>query len=241
MIKHSRSVESLVNSLKESYNKWHAKGNGKDIDPREIKYCHWILNLLGIESNKRLLDVSCGKGVFLQTAEKKDLKAYGIDISELAIERAKRNTKRAKIMVGDAEALPYKSNYFDYVTCLGSLEHFLHPDKGVTEIARVLRPEGRACIYLPNSYFIAHIYVALRYGIPPSEAEQDFSESFRTRVGWQRLLEENGLRVLKTYRYNTIWATKKVGKVSLLFYNFFIKHLIPFNLSYSFAYICQRT
>ncbi len=240
MIEHSRDVESLVNSLKESYNRWHAKGDGKDIDPREIKHCHWILNLLGIESSKRLLDVSCGKGVFLQTAERKGLGPYGIDISEVAIERAKRNAKRSKIIVGDAEALPYKSNYFDYVTCLGSLEHFPHPDRGVKEIARVLKPEGQACIYLPNSYFIGHIYFALRYGISPSEAEQDFSESFRTRVGWQRLLEENGLRLLKTYRYNTIWATKKVGKVALVVYNLLIKCLIPFNLSYSFAYICRK-
>ncbi len=43
----------------------------------------------------------------------------------------------------DAESLPYPDASFDLVTCRIAPHHFPHPDRFVSEAARVLRPEGR--------------------------------------------------------------------------------------------------
>jgi SAM-dependent methyltransferase len=129
---------------------------------------------------------------------------------------------------------------FDYVTCLGSLEHFPNPERGVREISRVLKKNAKALIFVPNLFFLGHIYMAFRYGIEPSEANQNFSEIFKTRKGWEELFEKNGLKVLNCYKYNTIWASTKVSSVTKILYNYLLKPFIPLNLSYSFLFICEK-
>ena len=82
--------------------------------------------------------------------------------------------------------------------------------------------------------------MAYRYGIPPTEGEQVFSERFGTRLEWQNMLEEHGLHVLKTCKYNTIWTSRRVGLVTRVVYNLVLKRFIPLNLSYSFAFVCRK-
>jgi ubiquinone/menaquinone biosynthesis C-methylase UbiE len=225
--------------LKGKYEKWHLKRKVK-IDKLSEKYSNWILNILHTKSGKKILDVACGKGVFLYYARKRGLHTYGIDISESSIGIVKKINPDFEILVGDAENLPYSNNSFDYVTCLGSLEHFPNPTKGIREMSRVLKKNGRACIYVPNLFFIGHIYMAWRYGIEPSEAEQQFSEIFKTKRGWEEMLKKNGLRILKCYKYNTIWESKKVNLLTKIIYNFILRPFIPLNLSYAFIFICKK-
>jgi len=212
----------------------------KEIGTDEINFCNWILELIYPAPNRRILDIGCGKGILLRIAKQRGLYAYGIDISKAAVEIARKNVIKSDILVEDAHNLPWRDNHFDYITCLGSLEHFANPEKSICEMARVLKPDGLACIFVPNSYFIGHIYMAFRYGIAPSEGFQNFSEKFGTRLEWQKLLEKNGLEVLKTYKYNEIWASNKVDYITKLLYNFALRPFIPLNLSYGFAYVCKN-
>jgi len=229
--------------LHDFYNKWHGKDciDITTIDQRDIKYCNWILyDLLEINPNKILLDISCGKGLFLFVASKKHLTCVGIDISSSAVRCAKNVVPDTWLVCGNAEKLPFPDETFDYITCNGSLEHFPHPDIGASEISRVLKKGGIACITVPNLFFVGHIYMAWRYGIEPDEAEQQFSEIFMTRQGWTKLLEENGLKVVRCYKYNTIWASKKVGSMTKIAWNILLKPFIPLNLSYMFIFICKK-
>jgi ubiquinone/menaquinone biosynthesis C-methylase UbiE len=76
----------------------------------------------------------------------------GMDISQDMIEIARRNaaeyglTDRVKYVKGDAQKMPFESNYFDAVFTNGSLHEWSHPEKIMDEIARVLKPGGRYCI-----------------------------------------------------------------------------------------------
>lgn len=224
-------------SLKEKYNIWHSKLEKK---PNEGGFSKWVLDLLRASPNKRLLDVGCGGGIFCKMASKRGLDIYGIDLSNVAIQRAREILPNANFIIGEAENMPFKNDFFDYVTCLGSLEHFPNMDKALQEMKRVLKHNGKVFVFLPNSYFIGHIYMAWKHGIHPSEGGQDFSERFDTRLEWQELLEKNGFKVVKTYKYNTIWASSKVSFLSKIFYNYILKPFIPFNLSYAFGYICEK-
>lgn len=224
--------------LRNAYNKWHIEVS-KNM-PKSLKK-NSFLRLLEIQPGRSLLDVACGKGEFLYSCISKGLKLSGIDISQVAIQQAKNILPSDVVLTcGNAENLPYNDESFDYVTCLGSLEHFLDPEKGIREIARVLKRGGRALFFLPNLYFVGHIYLAWRHGIEPSEADQQFSENFKTRLGWQNMIERNGLKVISIHKFNKIYKSKKVGRIIFILYSYVFRFFIPFNLSYAFAYVCTK-
>ncbi|MCL0064541.1 methyltransferase domain-containing protein [Dehalococcoidia bacterium] len=227
--------------LKKFYDEWHTptENEKSDIVRRSNKDRLAMLSFLKPERGKRLLDVGCGKGLFLSVAESRGVQAYGVDISKTAVERARIISPACKIVIGLGEELPWKDNYFDYVTCFGSLEHFIDPAKAVREMVRVLRPEGKALILVPNSFFIGHIYMAYRYGIPPDAGGQLFSERFGTKEEWRELLEQNGLKVIKVKAHNGFFTSKKVSLWVNLAYNL-VRPLIPFNLAADFIFLCTK-
>ena len=47
-------------------------------------------------------------------------------------------------------------------------------------------------MFVPNLFFLGHVWFGLRHGAQPSEGGQDFSETFRTSEGWRSLLEGSG-------------------------------------------------
>ncbi len=199
----------------------------------------WILSLLG-KPRGSLLDVGCGRGGFIAAARDAGYGVAGIDISRQALGAARRRMPSGSWALGDGEALPFRGGRFRAVTCLGSLEHFPDPAAGARELCRVLKRGGRAVIYVPNLYFLGHIYLAWRHGVMPSEGGQAFSELFLTYRGWRELLEQAGFKVLSSSKWNEIHASGKVGGPAMLFYRYVVKHMIPFNLSYSFAFVCTK-
>ncbi len=103
---------------------------------RKLEDYRVFIEYLHPKKGSRILDVSCGNGLFLKAAETYyGLDTYGIDLSERAISETIKNTKFSKVLLANGEDLPYKDNVFDYVTNLGSLEHYLNPEKGLREIA----------------------------------------------------------------------------------------------------------
>src|ERR1041385_1087051 len=113
-----------------------------------------FLNLLEAESGTRLLDVSCGAGSLLAAAGDIGMRAVGVDLSDEAVRLAKRVAPQSRVAVGAGEALAFKNGTFDYVSCLGSLEHFLDMGRGIEEMKRVAKPNARFCIMVPNQDFI---------------------------------------------------------------------------------------
>lgn len=70
----------------------------------------------------------------------------GIDPSEGSIEAARRHAVQSRLKidyrVGSGERLPFGNGIFDVVYCCDVLEHILHWDAVILEIARVLKPRG---------------------------------------------------------------------------------------------------
>lgn len=95
----------------------------------------------------RILDVGCGTGANLEMLAQFGA-AEGVDVSEdaLAFCRARGLTK---VRLGAAESLPYEDNSFDLVTALDVVEHLDDDAAGLSEMRRVLRPDGRALLFVP--------------------------------------------------------------------------------------------
>ncbi len=95
-----------------------------------------------------VLEVACGTGLVTLEVAKKAEKVYGIDIAPQMIKKAKKKmkekrTENIEFSVEDAYALPFSDNMFDTVICNNALHNMKYPEKAISEIKRVLRPEGK--------------------------------------------------------------------------------------------------
>lgn len=105
--------------------------------------------LLGECAGKRILDFGCGHGIFSVAPAKQGARVVGVDISPRSLAFAHRRSTREQVSgrtqfcVGDCERLPFPDRTFDIVMSCGVLS-CLNLRSGVAEVARVLRPDGRA-------------------------------------------------------------------------------------------------
>jgi SAM-dependent methyltransferase len=239
-ISSTQEVAPSVAELQASYNRLYQEWLGQHRNVGEAKQ---MLDLLDVQSGL-LLDVACGLGYLLDMAEGQGAAAYGTDISWVALAKSKAENGSRRLALSNGEHLPWPDEAFDYVTCLGSLEHFIHPEVGAREIARVLKPSGKAAIMLPNSHHLLAIYNVYKTGGILPEL-QDY-ERFATRAEWQAFLEKNGLHVLSVHKYNVGFSRffKKGREGFWYLYNalfrLFGDFWVPLNLSFSLTYICTR-
>jgi len=110
----------------------------------------FFLNLVKVKPGGKMLDVGCGTGYLLKEADSRGLETYGIDISEEAVKIVRAVSPGSEVSVGSGENLEYPPDFFDYVFCLGALEHFIDMEKGLREIVRVGKRGALFCIMVPN-------------------------------------------------------------------------------------------
>lgn len=93
-----------------------------------------------------VLDVGCGTGLLASGLGKEGFTVTGLDSSPEMLEQAKK--RGMKVVLGASEALPFKANEFDLVTCIGVLHHVVEKSKvakSIKEMVRVVKP-GRAIV-----------------------------------------------------------------------------------------------
>lgn len=89
------------------------------------------------------LDLGCGTGEMMRLIlqQNKDKSLYGIDLSEKMLEVAKEKLgNHVNLILSDSEQLPFSDSFFDVVYCNDSFHHYPAPDKVLSEVYRVLKP-----------------------------------------------------------------------------------------------------
>ena len=119
----------------------------KDEAGRTAEFINYMKSLIESFGPERYLDVGCGEGFLLSAVSAPE--KFGIEISRKAIESTRRRTT-AQLCQGYVEELPYPTGYFDVVTSMGVMEHFLDDVSATKEIHRVLRAGGR---YIVEVYY----------------------------------------------------------------------------------------
>jgi ubiquinone/menaquinone biosynthesis C-methylase UbiE len=206
------------------------------------KYYRWIIKLLKTEPNQKILDVACGEGLLLEAGVEQGLIVSGLDISSKAVEVAQKNVSVAQLKVGEGENLPWDDNTFDYVTCLGSLEHYLDPDRGLNEMKRVLKPDGKVIVVLPNKFPIDEILDVMKTG--RCDYEWQIVERTATKLQWKDFIEKNNFTVEKTLPFNKYpeffkEGTHKVKSIRKFIKQVLIRCFCPENLAFHFVYILK--
>ncbi|MDD4985004.1 MAG: class I SAM-dependent methyltransferase [Dehalococcoidales bacterium] len=98
-----------------------------------------------------LLDVGCGDGVYLREFCKwSNLQCWGLDYNALRVKRARICAPKASIEVGDATKMEFLNGRFHVIVASQILEHIQADVKALTEMHRVLRPDGLFILGVPN-------------------------------------------------------------------------------------------
>ena len=108
-----------------------------------------VLQLVGKVNPKMILDIATGTGdLAILMASLNPEKIVGLDISSGMLEVGKKKIEKLhlsdkiEMVLADSENMPFEDNSFDAITVAYGIRNFEHLEKGLTEILRVLRPNG---------------------------------------------------------------------------------------------------
>ncbi|MEK6644162.1 MAG: class I SAM-dependent methyltransferase [Planctomycetota bacterium] len=110
-----------------------------------------LLDGCGLARGARVLDAGCATGDFIAFAGD-GYEMWGMDISEFAVEEARRKTPAAasRIRTGLVEDRAYPSGYFDAIVLWDVLEHLWDPVTTLRLLLESLRPGGYFIVSTPN-------------------------------------------------------------------------------------------
>lgn len=140
---------------------------------------------------RNILAIGCGTGAELEFLSKLG-DVTGIDYSQDAVDYCKKNNT-VKVLQGDATSLPFQDDTFDLVVAFDVLEHIKDDKKAVSDIFRVLKPEGYLYLTVPAFQFLWSY-------------NDDISHHMRryTKTSLLNLLKSHPSDLIKVSYFNTI-------------------------------------
>ena len=110
--------------------------NGGERRARDV-----VLSRLPKSPGLRLLDVAIGDGVYTSWLPE-DWSIVGVDVSTTQLAACQRRNagRDLRLVLGEAEDLPFRDGEFDAVLSNGGFNHFTDPEAALREMARVAKP-----------------------------------------------------------------------------------------------------
>lgn len=100
---------------------------------------------------KRILDVGCGLGMYVEKFRQFSSEVYGVDIDAEKVALASQ--RLPNIQVSPAESLPFPDESFDVILLHEVIEHVDDDRQTIREAYRCLAPGGKIVIYAPNRLY----------------------------------------------------------------------------------------
>ena len=98
----------------------------------------------------RILEIGCGIGAVVSELARQGCHVTGTDISRVAIEYGQSKYPGLDLQVQPAEELAFADETFDVVLSFDLFEHIARIDRHVSEVHRVLKPQGYYLFQTPN-------------------------------------------------------------------------------------------
>ena len=112
----------------------------------------YIVSVLNAPKDSTFLDVGCGIGAHSIRLARRGFSVLGTDFSETVLTWAEKNIRdrgmkdRIRLQREDILSSSFEDACFDYILCWGVLMHIHDIERGISEIARILKPGGRLVI-----------------------------------------------------------------------------------------------
>lgn len=115
----------------------------------DVQWRKKVLQIISENNPKLILDIATGTGdLAILLAQTKAEKIIGLDISKGMLEVGEKKiahknlSQQIEMVLADSESLPFQDDYFDAITVAFGVRNFENLDKGLSEILRVLKPNG---------------------------------------------------------------------------------------------------
>ena len=135
------------NGLWDEHAQWWIDGFTNGADP---EYVEQIIPLAVEElvGRHKVLDLGCGDGQIARALAAQGSDVLGVDPTQLHIDVAIERGGGPRYLLGGATDIPADDNSFDAVVACLVFEHIDQMDEAMTEVARVLKPEGQFSFFL---------------------------------------------------------------------------------------------
>ena len=195
--------------------------NGKD-NPNIKDFKEGLQVIESYKSVGRLLDVGCAMGVFLALAKQRKWECFGVDLSEYAIEFAKKEFG-LDCFAGPLKEAKLPDNHFDVITLWDSIEHFERPVEELKELKRVLADDGILLLNTPNVESLTRLIVHWLYVVtggtikyPVEKLYHRFHLYYFSPATLTFLLDKAGFRVVEMKKKNIPIIKARGNKVEKL-------------------------
>ncbi len=111
-----------------------------------------IVMAMPSKNGLNVLDAGCGEGHLINEINKKNLdnNYYGVDVVEIAIQKARGRCPFSKFSIMDLTNLQFDDGFFDVIISTEVLEHIYDYQRVIAELTRVLAMNGVLIITFPN-------------------------------------------------------------------------------------------
>ncbi len=156
-----------------------------------------------------LLDVGCGGGLLPGMLRERGVPAVGIDFSSEACSLAWRR-HRVPAVTGDLASFPFGMGLFRVITMFHVLEHLPDPGAYLAAAHKLLGPDGRLVVQVPNAGSWQFRVLGKRWnGLDIPRHLNDFrAEDLRL------ILERNGFAVVREKHFS--WRDNPAGLATSL-------------------------
>ena len=162
-----------------------------------------LLSLLGPIKNKSVLEICVGTGVYSKTISQLGGKVFGLDLSiEMLKQVRDPGGKEIFLIKGDAENLPIKTSSMDAVMCIRAIYFLPDLEKALSEINRVLKPEG---LFVFNCFNTS----ALRYRIGAFRIKEQTLHNIPYKE-MAKAIEKSNFELVKSVGYS--WLPYRLFK-----------------------------
>jgi ubiquinone/menaquinone biosynthesis C-methylase UbiE len=110
-----------------------------------------IMSAARVTGGSRALDLGCGPGIVTEAFAVEAGEVVALDLSPEMIRRARQRCEKAgrknvRFAIGKVEKLPFHNASFDVIVTRLTLHHFPDLEAALSEMVRVLQPDGRIVI-----------------------------------------------------------------------------------------------
>ncbi len=156
---------------------------------------------------KKVLEIGVGAGSDFLNWVRSGCEAYGIDLTEEALEHAKNrlqieNLSAQDLRVADCENIPHPDNFFDVVYSWGVIHHTPDTEKALAEIIRICRPGGRVKLMLYHRKSLLAYFFWIKHALlkgKPFRSRADVLYHHMESKGTKAYTEKEVRTMLKPY------------------------------------------
>ena len=162
-----------------------------------------LMEIANLSGKEQVLDVATGGGHVANALAPLTAKVVAFDLTNEILQEAKgfidkNGHSNVAFVQGDAEQMVLPAHQFDVVTCRIAAHHFPHPERFVSEVFRVLKPNG--AFLLIDNVAPEREDFDLFYNKVEKERDHSHHRAWK-KTEWFTMLEVAEFEIDETYRF----------------------------------------